>query len=317
MAKLVIKENRFTFLGTVLRLLILAAIVTAVIYVWGIVVLQNRVILHSVDLPKEFAGYKIAHISDLLNSNLSYEGVIDKFDPNMVVITGNIADAKGKYSTSVNKIKKLTNNYTVLFIDGALDTEEVIAAVQESGAIYVQGGHYEIKVRDDAPSLKILGISESEANPEEAKQSTIEALGILNNADYDIALINRTEMVPQMSGNGLDLILSGNTLGVDYFANGRVGGVYSDNDSRLIVSPGIGKDNGIITRNLARPAVTCIKLTDVYEKEKNPIEQLLGLIIKDTGTIFDGQPAPELSRQTFVNGREQGAEEEEEFTEKH
>lgn len=103
---------------------------------------------------------------------------------------------------------------------------------------------------------------------------------------YNIALLGNFNLIEQICKADLDAVLFGGTFGTNQISDKYVKGMYAYDKTTLFVSSGVGnKDKKI--RILNFPCVQCIVLSDGSLQPANPLEDVLGKIFKDVGTIFD------------------------------
>ena len=90
------KKKKFIFLAVVAAVLIALVIWIA----WGNTALElNTYTVTSSRLPKNFDGYRIAHVSDLHNSEMGESNekllsMLREADPDMIAITGDLIDSR-------------------------------------------------------------------------------------------------------------------------------------------------------------------------------------------------------------------------------
>ncbi|MBQ6893187.1 MAG: metallophosphoesterase [Clostridia bacterium] len=264
-----------------------AIILTALVIwtAWGNSALKlNTVMVESKNLPVEFSGFRIAHVSDLHNTEIGNNNaklltMIESSKPDIIAITGDIIDSR---NTSV---------------DVALDF--VKEAVEIAPCYYVTGNH-ESRV-DDAFARLEKGLEELGVTVLRNKKTTLEKDGasisvvgvddptfafdtdemlesLTSEEDlFTLLLSHRPELFDVYAENGIDLTLSGHAHGGQFrlpFVGGIIApnqgifpkydaGLYTAGDTNMVVSRGIG--NSIFPfRFNNRPEVVLIEL----EKEE-------------------------------------------------
>lgn len=257
--------------------------------VWGNRALQlNTYSVSSETLPKTFDGYRIAHVSDLHNSEMGKNNeqllaLLKEAKPDMIAMTGDLIDSRR------------TN------VDIALQFAE--KAMQIAPCYYVTGNHearvseYDdlkngltelgVTVLDDArvsleqnrEILTILGINDPSFKTDylfgnDASVTETQLQKLTNENDgFTVLLSHRPELFEVYADNNIDLALSGHAHGGQFrlpFIGGLVAphqgffpkydaGLYTYGSTTMIVSRGIG--NSIFPfRFNNRPKVVLIEL---------------------------------------------------------
>lgn len=257
--------------------------------VWGNRALQlNTYSVSSETLPKTFDGYRIAHVSDLHNSEMGKNNeqllaLLKEAKPDMIAMTGDLIDSRR------------TN------VDIALQFAE--KAMQIAPCYYVTGNHearvseYDdlkngltelgVTVLDDArvsleqnrEILTILGINDPSFKTDylfgnDASVTETQLQKLTNENDgFTVLLSHRPELFEVYADNNIDLALSGHAHGGQFrlpFIGGLVAphqgffpkydaGLYTYGSTTMIVSRGIG--NSIFPfRFNNRPEVVLIEL---------------------------------------------------------
>lgn len=224
------------------------------------------------DLPAGFDGYRIAHVSDLHNSDL-WEETIDclkEAEPDIICITGDLVDAKHT------------------------DTPKALAfaaeAVKIAPCYYVPGNHEnnleETLFRGLAEGLTALGVTillDENVVLQSGGDSIVlvgrgwsdaEDIGtLLDFNGYRLLLSHYPEDFSEYVKAGYDLVLSGHAHGGQFrlpwigglFAPGQGilpkydSGLYSQGQTDMIVSRGIGNSSFPIRFN-NRPEVILVEL---------------------------------------------------------
>lgn len=255
------------------RILLVSLVVLALLMlwtIWGNTALElNTITVTSNRLPKAFHGFRIAHISDLHNTEIGdgnerVIAMLQECRPDIIAITGDLIDSR-----------KTDMEIALSFAE---------AAMQIAPCYYVTGNHEaridkydELKV-----SLENMGVAvmENTRTPLEYKGESIVLLGVNDpsfSTDYlfgedelvmssalseikyaedrfSVLLSHRPELFDVYANHGIDLILSGHAHGGQFrlpFGGGLVApnqgffpeydaGLYSQNNTNMIVSRGIG-----------------------------------------------------------------------------
>ena len=211
------------------------------------------------DLPKEFDGYKIAFIADF---HCKQEGkkenklisMIDDFDPQVVVFTGDMIDGNHMELTPVKDLLMgLKGKYRMYATDGNHEKDnidnyvELLRLYSESGVTYLNDTSDTIVIGDAA--IKIYGKYYRGVYTEDFFKEP-DRDGI----KFNILLYHDATTFPAISSLGYDLILAGHTHGgiirlpilgglistkLTLFAKYE-SGRYDENGSTMISSRGIG-----------------------------------------------------------------------------
>lgn len=280
-------KNRFSKKRIVLICLISVAAALAIWIAWGNTALEmNRITVTSAALPEDFSGYRIAHVSDLHNAQMGKENeklieLLKAAEPDMIAITGDIIDSKNtdidisiQFVTEAVKIAPcfyVTGNHEAWVAQSVY--AELEQQMQEAGVTVLHDS--EILLERNGAFVSLIGMDD----PDYAAQK----LGSLNvdqqikkltaTENYIILLSHRPELFQHYCEAEIDLVLSGHAHGGQFrlpFVGGLVApdqgffpeydaGQYSDGDTNMIVSRGIG--NSIIPiRFNNRPEVVLIEL---------------------------------------------------------
>lgn len=135
-------------------IMIIVFIILAIIFVYAQnnVVFNSNYIYESDKIPKTFTGYKIVQISDLCNDTNFVYNSVDRQNPNLVVITGNISDTNGRYDDSLKLISKLASKYNTVYVTGEQDSSnksEIQNSLNNCGAICIEDKSFNI----EAPNI--------------------------------------------------------------------------------------------------------------------------------------------------------------------
>ena len=249
----------------------------------------NTYTINCTSLPESFHGYRIAHISDLHNSQMGQDNValltmLREAEPDMIAITG---DLIGSRNTNVDialqfvqEAMKIAPCYYVTGNHEARTKEytELKAGLISAGVVVLEDNSTKISINGE--SITIIGVDDPSfqtdyllGNSEAVMHSKLSALCIDGDA-FSILLSHRPELFDTYVGHGINLILSGHVHGGQFripFIGGVVApnqglfpefdaGIYTDGDTNMLVSRGIG--NSIIPLRINnRPEVILIELT--------------------------------------------------------
>lgn len=239
-------------------------------------------------IPKDFNGYKIAHISDLHNKRFgkNQHKLLDKLkalSPDIIVITGDLIDRR-KYNleTAMEFINGSINIAPVYYVSGNHEAwsgkySVIKERLTEAGACILDDMSVNLTKNDSA--IKLIGLSD----PDFLTSSYIERTNISNMEkhlakwsnikDFTILLSHRPELMDLYSENNIDLIFTGHAHGGQIrlpFIGGLIApgqglfpkytsGSYKRNSSTMYVSRGLG--NSIFpVRVFNRPEIVVVTL---------------------------------------------------------
>lgn len=244
-------------------------LIAAIYLIWGnnsITVSEHSVALQN--LPPEFGGYRIVHLSDFHNKNFGsrLSGKIEELSPDIIVVTGDIIDF---YSTNVSIaaefIESIRSIAPIYYVTGnhesrmpeeyeslRTEMESMGVCVLDSRSAVIEKNGAEICLAGiDDPNFfgsEILGENEILFNEmlDSLKKQAGERVGIL--------LSHRPEKLDAYAECGFDLVFSGHAHGGQVrlpFVGGLFApaqgffpeytqGIYESGNTQMIVSRGLG-----------------------------------------------------------------------------
>ena len=177
------------------------------------------------DLPKIFKNFKIIQISDLHIGQMMTAATlkkivnkVNKLNPDLVVITGDIVDGSAKnLLNEIIFLKELKAKKGVYFVTG---NHEYYSGVRRwTYEIKKMGikvlNNENVKIKENEEFFYLAGITDSESRRHDKKNSTNinKALAGLEINKKKILLAHRPTEVEQASEYGVDLVLAGHTHG--------------------------------------------------------------------------------------------------------
>lgn len=243
------------------------------------------------NLPKEFDGFKIAHISDL--HSVPCDGVceiIAENSPNVTVVTGDLVhDDEKDYDKVLQIMEKLTKLSPVYAVTGNHDLwkanhKKVMMHLESTGIKFLQNEM--IELYKNGEKIAIFGVNDPFSKlPDVIERKIKTAFSELPAYDgYKILLFHRANLFDLIKNYGFDLILSGHMHGGQIrlpIVGGVCGptsgilsesgllfphytsGIYNHKNTSMIVNRGIGNtlpiprfgnppEVGIITLNVQK-----------------------------------------------------------------
>ena len=257
---------------------------------WGNNALElNSYSIASNSLPKEFDGFRIAHVSDLHNAEMGKDNeklisMLADAEPDIIVITGDMIDSRNtKVDVALNFAEQAVKIAPCYYVTGNHE-----ARVDEYRGLKVGLIELGVTVLEDAKtqivlsgeSITLVGVDDPSfqtdylfGDDETVMNSELNEL--INEEDgYVILLSHRPELFDTYVENKVNLIFSGHAHGGQFripFIGGVVApnqgvfpkydaGIFTEGNTNMVVSKGVG--NSIIPfRVCNRPEVILIELT--------------------------------------------------------
>lgn len=257
--------------------------------IWGNTALElNTYTVTSTKLPQAFNGYRIAHISDLHNTELGDDNehllsLLKDSQPDMIAITGDLIDSRhtdigvalhfAEEAMAIAPCYYVTGNHESRISQYATLKE----GLTELGVVVLENKRLEIN--QSGETIFLLGVDDPSfrtdylfGDASSVMQDTLHGL-VDNETAYMILLSHRPELFDVYTEHNVDLVLSGHAHGGQFrlpLVGGLVApnqglfptydaGLYTDKNTNMIVSRGIG--NSIIPfRFNNRPEVILITL---------------------------------------------------------
>jgi len=232
-------------------------------------------------ISAELDGFKIVQISDLHNKQFGAEQKrllerVSECSPDIIVITGDIVDSNhtdiGKAlafvegAAEIAPVYYVTGNHELWLEDGEL--EELLDGISAAGAVILDDECVTVTSGDS--SFILAGLDDSSLY-----NDTIKELELDNSRETVILLAHEPQYLSDYSRENVDLILAGHAHGGQFrlpFIGGIVApdqgffpeytaGVYTENETEMIVSRGLG--NSVIPLRLFNfPDIVCVTLKD-------------------------------------------------------
>lgn len=249
----------------------------------------SEISISSNHLPSSFSGYRIAHISDLHNTQFGEENatllqMLSECQPDIIVITGDLIDAQHTdVEVAICFAQKAVQIAPTYYVTGnheasssqcdTLKTElkDTGVTLLEDEIVYLeQDGEVIALLGIDDPNFTIKGdlFDEVPAMVNTKLKSMLEYDTV-----YSVLLSHRPELFETYVACGVDLVLSGHAHGGQFrlpFIGGLIApdqglfpkydsGLYTDGITNMVVSRGLG--NSIIPfRFNNRPEVVLVEL---------------------------------------------------------
>ena len=289
-------KTRMTTKKKVIFSLIAVLLVVLVVWTaWGNTALQlNKYVISSEKLPEEFSGYRIAHVSDFHNAEIGKDNetlltMLEETEPDIIAITGDIIDSYHtdteialqfvREAVKIAPCYYVTGNHEARILDSEYFAFEEMLV--KAGVTVMHDS--EVILKRDGASISLTGIDDPAfaANYGGGVGLSMMSGGIRGLSATDgfyIVLSHRPEFFEQYVEADMDLVLCGHAHGGQFrlpFVGGLIApnqglfpkydaGLYTENNTNMIVSRGIG--NSIFPfRFNNRPEVILIELQAVTQ----------------------------------------------------
>ena len=248
--------------------------VIAVIYLyWGNTKIGvTNITVTSENIPNEFNGFKIVHISDLHNAEFGngQKDLIDKIeaqDADIIVITGDMIDSRRTdVDKAVELITGLGNKIPVYYVTGNHESRvreynELESKLIENGVTVLK--NESVKIEKDSSFINVIGVDDPSFGM--SANDIFHTVSELKTDGYDVLLSHRPELFEIYCESGAELVLCGHAHGGQVripFIGGIVApnqglfpeytaGSYKSGSTEMIVSRGLG--NSIIPLRINNP----------------------------------------------------------------
>lgn len=267
--------------------LLLAGVISWI--AWANTALQlNTYTITSNKIPDEFSGFKIAHVSDLHCSQIGKGNhillaMLEDAQPDIIAITGDLFDSEksGTQDESIHFVSQAVKIAPCYYVTGNhearfTDSDALKKQLKSIGVIVLDDSAVEYTLNES--SIYVLGINDPSYETgylfgDSASVANNKLKPLVNGEHFQLLLSHRPELFEVYCENGIDLVLSGHAHGGQFrlpFVGGLFApnqgffpeydsGLYSDGQTHLIVSRGIGNSRFPFRFN-NRPEIILIEL---------------------------------------------------------
>lgn len=270
---------------------ILGALILCIIWIiWGNTALElNTYTITSESLPKSFDGYRIAHVSDLHNTEIGDKNetllkMLKDAEPDMIAITGDLIDSRRTdISIALEFAKNAVKIAPCYYITGNHEAriseyDSLKQGLIELGVIVLEDE--KIYLEQAGETIALCGIQDLSFKTDASKGTSAEQMkykleNLIDEEDaYTIVLSHRPELFQVYAEYGADLVFSGHAHGGQFrlpFAGGLFApnqgwlpeydaGIYTQDMTNMVVSRGIGNSLFPFRMN-NRPELLLIELS--------------------------------------------------------
>lgn len=255
---------------------------------WGNTALElNSYTICSDKLPGAFDGYRIAHISDLHNAEFG-EGnqrlldMLREAEPDVIAMTGDLIDSRRtNLAVALAFAEEAAQIAPCYYVSGnhearVLEYQDLKAGLEAAGVTVLDDAYVKIEVSGE--SITVMGVNDPSFSADYLTgdaaviDQNLSAL-IAETSGFTILLSHRPELFDTYVRHDMELVLSGHAHGGQFrlpLIGGLIApnqglfprydaGLYSERDTNMIVSRGLG--NSIVPfRFNNRPEVVLIEL---------------------------------------------------------
>ena len=279
------KKKKFIFLAVAAAVLVALVIWIA----WGNTALElNTYTISSSKLPQSFDGYRIAHVSDLHNTEMGKDNekllaMLRDADPDMIAITGDLIDSRNTdIEVALKFVREAVKIAPCYYVTGNHEARvneygELKAGMETAGVTVLEDVRTEISM--EGATITLIGVNDPSyqtdylfGDSETVMNTKLEELHT-EDGEFTVLLSHRPELFDTYTDHGIDLVLSGHAHGGQFrlpFIGGLVApnqgffpeydaGIYTEGNTNMLVSRGIG--NSILPFRINnRPEVILIEL---------------------------------------------------------
>lgn len=276
------KKKKWRLFGVLAALIVLIFIVCDA---------RLKTVLYTVESEKVKHPVRIVLITDLHSDKYGKNQstlikAVEKQNPDIVLLGGDIFDDNGTYDNAEITIRQLAEKYPCYYVTGnheywGHDVGTILDIVESCGIIILSGDCDTIEI--NGQSINICGVDDPdvakylvEGVPIEKQLASAEEAAIEAGAEhYTILLSHRPELFETYQTYSFDLVLSGHAHGGQWRIPGILNGLYAPNQGlfpeyaggrydfetgTMIVSRGLARESTPVPRIFNRPELVIIDI---------------------------------------------------------
>lgn len=250
--------------------------------------MRLKTVRYTFDSPKVENSFKIALITDLHGNRYGKNqstliDAIDKENPDLVLLGGDIFDDKISYEKSEETIAILSEKYKCYYVTGnheywSGDVDNIINIVKSYGITVLEGGVDTIDI--NGQMVNICGVDDPDNyvyldGGQKIEDQLKQVEKKVNKDYYTILLSHRPEYYQEYSKYGYDLVLCGHAHGGQWRIPGILnglyapdqglfpeyaGGLYEYESGAMVVSRGLDRQGVKVPRIFNRPELVIIEV---------------------------------------------------------
>ena len=242
--------------------------------------------VNSDKIPEEFNGFRILHLSDFhCDTSAGLADAIRGEHPDIICVTGDMTHDTGSYMPFINLLREMIEIAPVYMVSGNHDVwrkdhDEFVLQCKKLGAVFLQNEN--VILEKNNSQISIAGIEDpSFVTHGKILDKINDGLNSIKMIDsFNLLLFHRANLLDMFGDSKFDLILSGHMHGgqvripgiggvvspkTNFMDKGRIffpkyfGGEYKSNNTKIIVSRGVGNPT-ILPRVFNRPEICTIIL---------------------------------------------------------
>lgn len=242
---------------------------------------------YKIDSDKVDAEIKIAQVSDLHScwygkNQQTLINAIDNSDPDIVVMTGDIYDDRLSHNNADIFLEQISKKYSCYYVTGnheiwAGNDDEIKEKVRSYGVTVLEGTSKTLEI--NGQKINICGIDDLCASNYHKEINIFTELTELNKVSsedtFSLLLSHRPELLTTYKNFNYDLVLTGHAHGGQWRVPGVInglyapnqgllpkyaGGFYKDENTNMIVSRGLSRENNPVPRFFNRPELVIIEI---------------------------------------------------------
>lgn len=250
--------------------------------------MRLKVVKYEVHSDKIEKRARIALVTDLHGCNYGKNQknlieAIEKENPDVVLLGGDIFDDNVPYKNSTITIKRLAEKYPCYYVTGnheywSHDVDNILEIIEECGVNYLSAECKAIEI--NGQSINICGVDDPDViyytNDGIAIEEQLQTVATeITKESFNILLSHRPELAELYQRYDFDLVLNGHAHGGQWRIPGILNGLYAPNQGifpkyaggrydfehqTMIVSRGLARESTLAPRIFNRPELVIIDI---------------------------------------------------------